>query len=87
MGYQDIETTRPKARKGHRCIWCGEQIAIGEKYVARAYRFEGYFCRDALHLECEDAMMQADQRDIEDGFPEYHFKRGQIIDKDGEDWG
>jgi predicted RNA-binding Zn-ribbon protein involved in translation (DUF1610 family) len=43
---------KPKAKKQHRCMSCGESIAVGEIY----YRWRTYECGDAgtnrMHPEC-----------------------------------
>lgn len=34
MSYTLLSQTRPKARKAHRCIWCGQEITKGCQYIA-----------------------------------------------------
>jgi hypothetical protein len=69
-----IKDEMVKARKPHRCIWCGETIEKGEVHQSRAYRFDGEFMHDRLHVECKEAMDKADF--IEDGFVAYSAPRG-----------
>ena len=56
MSYESIEQImRTARRKVHKCIWCGQLINIGDKYVDRAGSFYGEFQRDQWHPECLDA--------------------------------
>jgi len=65
--------TTPRARKVHRCTWCGEPIAIGEKHKAWAGTFDGDFSQSRLHDECYAAMRTLPAgEDYEPG----EFKRG-----------
>jgi len=50
--YEEISRSTPKARKPHRCIWCGQLIEVGERYVYVAYRFLGDFQTNHFHPEC-----------------------------------
>lgn len=47
------QATSHKAKKRHRCSWCGESILPGEEY----YRYRYYDGPDAstvkMHLECK----------------------------------
>jgi hypothetical protein len=62
-----------KARKPHRCIWCGEAIVIGERYRHWRGKFEGEVMSNDWHKECDDA---SDDIDVAEGFEPYSFKRG-----------
>ena len=62
-----------KARKPHRCIWCGEPIAIGETYRHWRGKWEGEVMSNDWHKECDDA---AESEDLQDGFEPYFYKRG-----------
>jgi len=44
-----------KARKNHRCNWCGCIIRPGEKYATTFIVCEGEAWRSKLHLECQAA--------------------------------
>jgi hypothetical protein len=51
MSYTLIAREERKARTLHRCIWCGERIALGDSYVHERSIFEGDpQCHD-WHLE------------------------------------
>lgn len=41
------------AQKNHRCIWCGEQIPKGSKYLRETGEFQGEFFAQKWHPECE----------------------------------
>ena len=51
-GYVNIRTTQPKARKIHRCIWCGEDIPIEEQHVYDVGRYDGHLQHNRWHSEC-----------------------------------
>ncbi len=38
MSYSYLGSSTPKARKKHRCEWCGEAIEIGEMHEASKFR-------------------------------------------------
>jgi len=62
----------PKARKPHRCCWCGQQINAGEVYRRQRTIFDGALQSNAWHPECFDA---AEYCDLEDGFTLYEGER------------
>ena len=57
MHCTDVE--RPKAKKPHRCMSCGEGIAVGETYVRWRCYDGGDASTNKMHPECL-AMHQAD---------------------------
>ena len=57
MHCTDVE--RPKAKKPHRCMSCGEGIAVGETYVRWRCYDGGEASTNKMHPECL-AMHQAD---------------------------
>lgn len=72
-------TTRPVAKKPHKCIWCGETIEAKTQYVRWTGVFEGDFQSNAYHPECHAAA--ATERDFwEDGFEPYSFARGTTFE-------
>jgi len=52
MSYTLLDETRPKARKEHQCIWCGEKILIGETYRREKSVYDGNMQDHKWHLEC-----------------------------------
>lgn len=69
------------ARKPHRCIWCGEPINAGEKYIDHRYVSDDGPAADHYHPECDEA---ASRSDTGDGFVKYQFLRG-LNDADSEE--
>ncbi len=41
-----------KARKEHRCIWCGEVIVVGNSYRYQSGVFDGEIQGNHWHAEC-----------------------------------
>lgn len=77
MSATELSVTTPKARKQHRCIWCGEPILIGEKHVVFRNIFECQINTDRYHNECHDAMITCPREwDLDEGFTPHVFKRG-----------
>ena len=72
--YQNLSTTRPTARKPHRCDWCGEWIPAGEQYVHDRGVFDRCIQVTRMHRECYAAMLKLD--DPADGYEPYSFARG-----------
>lgn len=52
MSYTRIHEETRKAAKPHRCIWCGENIAISESYTYVRCVFEGDPQSQHWHPEC-----------------------------------
>ena len=47
--------TTPKARKEHRCIYCGGPILTGEQYTQQTGFYDGAPYRNRYHSECYEA--------------------------------
>ena len=47
-----LHTTTPKARKEHKCNFCGKPISKGEKYLNIVYRQDGKLMSRKTHLGC-----------------------------------
>jgi hypothetical protein len=77
MSFELLSERTRTAKKIHRCIWCGEHIAAGERYVSQAGKYEGDFQFSRFHPECHKAMQDhfLNNRD-EDEFTPYDFRRG-----------
>lgn len=58
MSYAMISQTTPFAKKAHVCIWCGEKIAIGQRYVRERSVYEREPQNHKWHLECRDAAVE-----------------------------
>ena len=52
MSYTPLSESKPKARKEHQCIWCGEKILIAENYHRETGIYDGGFQHSEWHLEC-----------------------------------
>ena len=52
MGYYHLTSENRKARKPHRCIWCGQAIIVGEQYIHIRGVMDGDMQTDAWHPEC-----------------------------------
>lgn len=64
-----------KCRKRHVCIWCGEDINMGDKAMYFSGIYEGDFQSHYMHPECDSA---ASRSDIDEyGFTAYENKRGE----------
>lgn len=53
MSYQALRRDTHVARKKHRCIWCGEEIGKGDKYLDAAGTMDGNFEHSKWHPECD----------------------------------
>ena len=58
MSYQLIRNETRKARKPHRCIWCGEWINVGEKYERERGVYDGDMQNSDWHPECSAALSE-----------------------------
>lgn len=78
MAYTNISNRKvKKTQKKHQCAWCGEIIKIGSEAHYRSYIFDGGFQTDYMHIECRDAMIDSDIRDLEWGWSPGDFERGK----------
>lgn len=67
-----LATEHPKARKAHRCIWCGGSIAAGETYTRQQLVWEGTPQSNKYHADCFDSI---DWTDCDGGFTPYEGER------------
>lgn len=65
---QDFER---KARKEHRCHWCGEKIRVGEKHYQCKGHWEGDWQDWRMHKLCLDR----NRKYIAEGFEPYEYDR------------
>lgn len=78
MGYELLRLTRPKARKDHVCIWCGELIQRGDTYARESSVYDGDFQDFKWHPECNEAADRFFSSWGEDLFEAYSFGRGSV---------
>lgn len=74
MSCTTIGETTQKAKKEHRCSWCGQQILVGESYLRSRVVFEGDPQTNKFHPECGDAAA-ADNMEWGEGFMPYEQER------------
>lgn len=55
MSFVTIADVERKARKLHRCVWCGQAIEVGSRYRYVRGVFEGEPQSNHFHLECNAA--------------------------------
>lgn len=71
-----------KARKPHKCTWCGEMIESGEQYHRRAgIDDDGLFWTMEIHLEClkaEEEILRKDPNYYDETWEPYQCKRGSV---------
>lgn len=80
LSYHLFSESFPKARKIHRCIWCGETILVGQEYRRENSVYDGRFQDHAWHLECNEDAADYFASD-EDEFLPYSAERPRPIDK------
>lgn len=52
--YRQFSNDKRKARKPHRCIWCGEAIHVGAVYLDERSVYDGNIQRHRWHPECQE---------------------------------
>ena len=50
--YENLGTVVRKARKPHKCDWCGKSIGKGEQYEYQKYVYDGEMYDWKAHLSC-----------------------------------
>lgn len=68
MSYTLLSEVKRKARKEHKCIWCGQKIEVGETYIAEASIYDNDFQYSKWHPECREACMIEYQKTKEEEF-------------------
>lgn len=79
MSYAMLLSKTRTARKPHRCIWCGEPINAGEKYIDHRYVGDDGPAMDRYHPECDDAVSRSGD-DVAEGFAAYEQLRGLTME-------
>lgn len=75
MGYTLLSEIKRKARKEHRCIWCGQKIEIREFYIAEASIYYNDFQYMKWHQECKAACAIELAETKEEDFDPYSNER------------
>lgn len=77
MSYVCLKDEMRKARKMHKCIWCGQSIHKGDTYNYERSIFEGQHQSHHWHPECVEAMreMAGNEAAHECTFDAYHEQR------------
>ena len=75
MSYTLLSETVRKARKKHRCIWCGESINVSFTYVDERSVFDGAMQRHRWHPECLDSAREGWQSGDDEEFIAYSHER------------
>lgn len=75
MSYILLSESKPKAKKPHRCIWCGESINIGEVYIREKSIYDSNFQDHKWHIECLDDCNEAHKGECEWDFDPYENER------------
>lgn len=83
MSWEPINHTRPRARKAHLCIWCGESILKGSTHARDVGRYCGDFQSNRYHHECYSAAQRyfLDDPHGVDGFTPHDHPRGGIAER------
>lgn len=69
MSYVLLSEAYPKARKVHRCIWCGQTIEPSTQYRVESSRYDGQWQNFKWHLECNKAFASHFSREGEEFTP------------------
>lgn len=77
-GYRLLSCVTRTARKPHRCIWCGEAIETGAKYIDERSVYDGRMQRHRWHPECLPACHAALREAGDEGFTAHENERPKI---------
>ena len=80
MSYMFFSMINRKARKAHRCIWCGQAIKPGEHYIDERSLYDGRIQRHRWHPECKDAADEYYRDFNEEEFSPYDNERPNTTD-------
>lgn len=62
MSYTLFSEDARIAKKAHRCIWCGQRINLGARYIDERSIYDGNIQRHRWHPEChEDARREGEE--------------------------
>lgn len=74
MSFFADQVTR-KARRPHRCIWCGESIEVGSTYSYQTGVMDGRWQSNHWHPECVNACLSDPYYDRDEGFTPHDNER------------
>lgn len=82
MSYEQLSAHSLKARKDHRCVWCGEVIPKGQIHERTIGKMDGEFQSSRYHIECATACTEwcRENDPWGDGYSPYGFYRGTPIE-------
>lgn len=75
MSWEVISSELRKARKPHKCIWCGQLIVIGDRYRYERVRGPEGMGFNPWHLECDEAHREMCREYGDDEFSPYSYER------------
>lgn len=73
MSFHDSKTV--KSKKKHRCVFCGQGIAVNESYIRSTGVYEGDFYSHASHPECEKQFQEDAKKDGDYEIDPYGYPR------------
>jgi len=75
MSYTLFSMTTRRARKQHKCIWCGQAINIGDTFEDERSVYEGHVQHHRWHAECLDGQRKIASEWGSDEFSAYENER------------
>ena len=81
MSFTLFEKVPRKAHKAHRCIWCGQAIAVADPYLDERSVYDGNVQRHRWHPECDKAALDYFRESHEEEFQPWENERpaGRIL--------
>ncbi len=73
--WEIISSELRKARKPHKCIWCGQAVVAGSTYRYERVRGPDGMDFNHWHLECDEAHREICRRYGDDEFVPYDNER------------
>jgi hypothetical protein len=78
MSFHCFSIKSVKARKLHKCIWCGQRIEVGSTYRDERSVFDGNMQRHRWHPECDDEAADFFRKSGEETFDAHENERAII---------
>lgn len=76
--WEIISSELRKARKPHKCIWCGQAIEPGTEYRYERVRGPDGMDFNPWHLECDEAHREVSREYGDDEFTPYDNERPSV---------